>query len=258
MLQKKITRISFAISLTIVALMWVVFFFDYAFELHLYRYGLYPGKIEGLVGIFTSPFIHSTKDFSHIINNSIPTFVLSWMLFYHYRTIALRAFVFIYLFTGVTMWFLARESYHVGMSGVIYGLTSFLVFSGFIRKNMRVAAISLVVIFLYGSMVWGIFPNQPGVSWEAHAFGLIGGITVAFILRKKGPQPKKLQYEIEEEMGIEPVGEYWKDQPKAHADHEPRIIVNYTIVPKKVEVEKKGDTPNKKDQKDNGNTSETN
>jgi hypothetical protein len=125
------------------------------------------------------------------------------------------------------------------MSGVIYGLTSFLITSGFFRKNMKVAAISLVVIFLYGSTVWGIFPNQVGVSWEAHAFGFLSGILIAFYYRKRGPQPAKLRYEIEEELGIEPEVEYWKEQPQAPpAQNQPRIIVNYTIVPKKVEVEK--------------------
>jgi membrane associated rhomboid family serine protease len=238
MLQKKITQISFGIAATITAIMWVVFFFDYTFELNWYKYGLYPQNKEGLLGIITAPFLHSTKGFSHIINNSVPTFVLSWMLFYHYRTVATRSFIFIYLFTGISMWFLARESYHIGMSGVIYGLTSFLIVSGFLRKNMKVAGISLVVIFLYGSTVWGIFPNQVGVSWEAHAFGFLSGGIIAFYFRKSGPQPAKLRYEIEEELGIEPEVEYWKTPEQQPPQHEPKIIINYTIVPKKVEVEK--------------------
>lgn len=246
MLQKKITQISFGITLTIIGLMWAVFFIDYYFELDLYKYGIYPREKHGLIGVITSPFLHSTKDFSHIINNSVPTFVLGWMLFYHYRTVATKTFLFIYLFTGITLWFLGRESYHIGMSGVIYGLTSFLIFSGFFRKNMKVAAISLVVIFLYGSTVWGIFPNQVGVSWEAHAFGLLAGVLIAFYYRKRGPQPKKMMYEIEEELGIEPEFEYWKNPPEqAPPQNEPRIIVNYTIVPKKVEIQK--DDESKKD-----------
>jgi membrane associated rhomboid family serine protease len=216
--------------------MWIVFFVDFNFELELYRYGLYPLKSSGLLGVFTSPFIHSTEDYSHILNNSVPMFLLSWLLFYHYRTIASRSFIFIYLFTGISMWFLARDSYHIGMSGVIYGLTSFLVFSGFIRKNMKVAAISMMVIFLYGSMVWGIFPTKVGVSWEAHSMGLLSGILIAFYFRKDGPQAEKMKYEVEEDLGIEPQEEYWKEGYQPPLINEPRIIVNYTVVPKSPKV----------------------
>lgn len=238
MLERKITKISFGITFLLVSLMWLVFFIDYNFELDLYHYGLYPLKASGLIGIFTAPFIHSTQDFSHILNNSIPMFVLSWMLFYHYRKIATRSFMFIYFFTGISMWFLARESYHIGMSGIIYGLTSFLVVSGFMRKNMRVAAISLMVVFLYGSMIWGIFPTKVGVSWEAHSMGLLSGILIALFFRKDGPQPAKMNYEIEEELGLESEEEYWREDYQPKAENEPKIIVNYTIIPSQPKVVK--------------------
>ena len=115
------------------------------------------------------------------------------------------------LLTGIGVWLLARPSYHIGMSGVIYGLASFLVFSGFFRKNIRVAGISLLVIFMYGSIIWGIFPQAFNVSWEAHAMGLFSGIIMAVVFKKKGPQNTKYRYEIEEELGIEPEEEYWKE-----------------------------------------------
>ena len=134
------------------------------------------------------------------------------------------------------MWLFARESYHIGMSGVIYGLTSFLVLSGFLRKNMKVAAISLAVIFYYGSMVWGIFPSKVGVSWEAHSIGLLSGILIAIYFRKSGPQPAKMVYEIEEELGFEPDEEYWKagykPKPKEPEINSP-VIFKYTVIPKK-------------------------
>ena len=221
--------------------MWFVFFLDYAFDLEWYRYGLYPLKLTGLIGIITSPFLHGTADFSHILNNSLPAFALTWMLFYHYRTIATKSFLFIYFFTGIMMWFFARESYHIGMSGVIYGLTSFLVLSGFLRKNMKVAAISLAVIFYYGSMVWGIFPSKVGVSWEAHAIGLLSGVLIAIYYRKSGPQPDKMIYEIEEELGFESEEEYWKAgyQPKPKEPKpENTVIYRYTILPKKEDPKK--------------------
>ncbi len=249
MLTRKVTRISFFIAFAIVTLMWLVFLLDYLLELDLYRFGVRPGETNGLTGILFSPFLHSTRDFGHILNNSLPTFVLTWLLFYHYRKIATKSFIAIYVLAGLGTWFLGRESYHIGMSAVIYGLTSFLIFSGFFRKNMRVAGISLFVIFIYGSMVWGIFPIKTGVSWEGHLAGLFAGIIVAVIFKQKGPQPAKMRYEIEEEMGIEPELEYWREdfvppnlthsqQPTTgensakNTPNQPKIFIKYNYVPR--------------------------
>ncbi len=207
-LESKIRKISFGIALTIVIVMVVVFFFDYNFNLNLYQFGLFPRKLSGLLGIITAPFIHSTDNYSHILNNAIPTLVLTWLLFYAYRTIAMRVFLFIYIATGVFVWFFGRESYHIGMSGVIYGLTSFLIVSGFYRKNMRIAGISLLVIFLYGSIIWGVIPLDPSISWEGHFFGLFSGMIMAGFYRNSGPQEAKYRYEIEEELGLEYEDEF--------------------------------------------------
>jgi len=239
MLQQKISRISFFIAFSVLGLMWLVYFLDVSFHLELYRHGIYPLHTKGLLGVLAAPFIHSTEDIGHILNNSLPTLVLTWLLFYHYRTIATRVFIIIYLMTGFSMWLLARESYHIGMSGVIYGLTSFLVFSGFFRKNMRVAAVSLFVIFIYGSMVWGIFPVKENISWEGHALGLFSGIIVAVLYKHQGPQPQKMIYEIEEEAGIEPEEEYWKEGeiipphsgPPGDKPDEPGMTITYNYKP---------------------------
>ena len=218
--------------------MWCVFALDYFLKLDLYRFGVYPLTLKGLTGIIASPFIHSTTDPGHILNNSMPTFILSWMLFYHYRFIATKSLVLIVLLTGLGTWLMGRESYHIGMSGVIYGLASFITFSGFFRKNMRVASISLIVVFLYGSMIWGVFPIKENVSWESHTFGLFSGLIVAIIFKNSPPQPKKMHYEIEEELGVEPEHEYWKERHAVPDHKHSNIIVNYEIVPKKPKVEK--------------------
>lgn len=240
---RKVTQLSFFIAFSIVGLMWLVFAADYLLELDWYRYGVRPGRVSGLIGVITSPFLHSTRDIGHILNNTLPTLILTWLLFYHYRKIATQSFVLIYILAGIGTWFLGKESYHIGMSGVIYGLTSFLVFSGFFRKNMRVAGISLFVIFIYGSMIWGIFPIKIGISWEGHLSGLFAGIIAAVIFKEKGPQPAKMRYEIEEELGIEPELEYWKEgfvPPSTEAEvtnfsnqqSQPKITIKYTYVPK--------------------------
>ncbi|MFT5819629.1 MAG: membrane associated rhomboid family serine protease [Crocinitomix sp.] len=250
MFGNKITRISFGIAFTILLMMWVVFGFDYFLELDLYRYGVRPGEFSGLIGVIASPFLHSTTDVGHILNNSLPAFLLTWLLFYHYRTIATKAYLMIFILSGLGTWYLGKESFHIGMSGVIYGLTSFLVLSGFFRKNMKVAGISLFVIFVYGSMIWGIFPIKEGVSWEGHLSGLFAGFMAAVLFKQVGPQPKKLRYEIEEELGIESEEEYWKEgyfarkqaekeqrqaqqqQQAALQENQPRIIIKYNYVPK--------------------------
>lgn len=213
--DNKITRISFGIAFSIVTAMVIVFLYDFNFHLNLYKFGVLPRNLSGLIGVLTSPFIHSTANYSHILNNSIPMFVLTWLLFYSYRTVASKVFIFIYLFTGIVVWMLGRETYHVGMSGVIYGLTSFLIASGFYRKNMRVAGISLLVIFLYGSIIWGVIPLDASISWEGHFFGFLSGLIMAGVYRNSGPQPAKFVYEIEEDLGYEYVEEFWLEQPKS-------------------------------------------
>jgi hypothetical protein len=108
--------------------------------------------------------------------------------------------------TGFFLWIYAENtgSYHIGMSGVIYGLASFLFTSGVLRRYLPLQAISLFVVFVYGSMVWGLFPMEQRVSWEGHLMGFLSGIFLAFLFRKSGTQRPKFQYEIEQEMGIEP------------------------------------------------------
>lgn len=236
--ELKIRKISFGIAFSIVLVMGLVYLYDSYFQLGLYKLGIFPRRPSGLLGILTSPFIHSTVNYSHLLNNSIPMLILTWLLFYAYRTIAGKVFIFIYFITGILVWIFARESYHIGMSGVIYGLTSFLIVSGFYRKNMRIAGISLLVIFLYGSIIWGVLPIDDSVSWEGHLFGFLSGITMAIYYRKTGPQPQKYRFEIEEDLGYEYEEEYWLEKPTITSvtdtnmlDNTKPITINYTYIP---------------------------
>lgn len=198
--DKKIRNLSFLISFFIVAVMSMVNLYDHAMHLELYKFGVLPRHLSGLWGIILSPFIHSTHGYSHLLNNFLPTFILAWLLFYSFRTVATKVFFWSYIVTGVLVWLFGRESYHVGMSGVIYALTSFLIVSGFLIHNMRVAGVSLLVMFLYGSLIWGMFPTEPHISWEGHLFGFIVGAALAVVYRKKGPKPQVYRYEVEEEL----------------------------------------------------------
>ena len=186
--------------------LWTIFLLDRNFELKLYHFGVKPNTLEGVKGIVFMPFIHGQKDYSHIINNSIPTFILMSTLIYFYRSIAVYVLLIIWLGSGLFLWIFALNtgSYHIGISGVIYGLFGFLFTSGLLRKYMPLQAISLFVVFLYGSLIWGIFPMEQGISWEGHFFGLFMGIVAAILYRHKGPKAPKYQYEIEKDLGIEP------------------------------------------------------
>jgi membrane associated rhomboid family serine protease len=167
--------------------------------------GIYPLKAKGLIGIITAPLIHG--DFNHLINNSIPFLVLCVATFYFYRPLGYKIFFLTWIMTGIWVWFGGREAYHIGASGIIYGLASFLFFSGAIRRVPGLAAVSLIVVFLYGSMIWGIFPFIPDVSWESHLSGGIAGLILAILYRNDGPQPKKYEWEELTDDDIKEVNE---------------------------------------------------
>lgn len=171
-------------------LIWTIMGIDVVFELDLHRFGLYPLQIKGLPGIFTSPFLHA--DFAHLFANTIPLLILGSLLFYFYRDIAWMILSLLYLITGVWVWFLGDEgSLHIGASGVIYGIASFLFFSGIIRREKGLMVITMLVAFLYGGLIWGLFPqlfpNKP-ISWESHLMGLLAGLVLAMYYRDFGPQ----------------------------------------------------------------------
>lgn len=190
----------------LVGLMWMVFWAERISGFDLVQFGIRPHTWESWKGVIFMPLLHAPYDSAHIINNSFPTLLLFSALIYYYRDVAFRVMGISWLFTGLGVWILAEDDhkYHIGMSGVIYALFGFLFVSGFFRRYRPLQAISLFVVFLYGSMVWGIFPQKENVSWEGHFVGLTVGVVLAVIYRKKGPRGPKYQYEIEKELGIEP------------------------------------------------------
>ncbi len=140
-----------------------------------------------------SPFIHG--GISHLYHNSIPLFILSAALFYFYRPIAFKVLGYGILLSGFLTWCIGRPSYHIGASGLIYVLASFIFFKGVFAKHYRLVALSMLVVFLYGSMVWDVLPLKEGVSWEGHLSGLITGLLFALIFRKQIAQPKRYVWE---------------------------------------------------------------
>lgn len=212
--MEEIKKLKYSIILPafIVFLLWIIKAFEYVNQVDYYQYGVFPRTISGLFGILLSPLIHS--DLNHLISNSIPLFILFTGIIYFYRSIAYRVIIFVWILSGIFVWIAARDSYHIGASGLIYGIASFLFFSGVIRKDIRLAAVSLLVVFLYGGLVWGVFPIFPRISWEYHLFGSISGFFAAFIYRKKGPRAIEWSWESGEANEEEPEDEVFPDDFK--------------------------------------------
>ena len=212
-MNKEVKKIiwSFIPGLVLVSALWLVKFIEWKSGHLLTEFGVFPRTTNGLIGILTSPFIHG--DFKHIVSNSLPLLVLGAAIFYFYDTLAFKVFAWVYLLGGFWLWLGGRESYHIGASGLVYGLTAFLFFSGMFRRDTRLMAISMLVVFLYGGMVWGLFPLFKGVSWEAHLFGSIAGILLAMVYRKEGPQRKLYEWEkndFTEDDDDDDENAYWK------------------------------------------------
>ena len=203
--KRKILR-SLIFPAILVIIIWIVKIVEVTFNINLAVYGLIPLNARGLIGILTSPFLH--EGFAHLFGNSVPLFLLGALLFYFYRELAWRILLLIYLVTGIWVWVFARGSgIHIGASGVVYGLAAFLFLSGILRREGKLMAITLLIAFLYGGMVWGVFPQffpREHISWESHLMGLLAGTILAIYYRKTGPQRIKYDWEDEEDDDTEP------------------------------------------------------
>jgi membrane associated rhomboid family serine protease len=199
--------------------MWMFKIVEVLFGADFTRLGIYPLTRSGLTGILLSPFIHA--DFTHLINNTLPFFFLTVALFYFYSEVAVKVFIQTYLLTGLLVWLGGRPAWHVGASGLIYGLASFLFFSGIIRRHFRLIALSLLIVFLYGSMVWGIFPGvyRKNISWESHMLGFLAGAFLAVLHRHEGPQRPVYEWMNEDDDGDNTVNQ----KASSDQDNESRL-----------------------------------
>ena len=189
-------RLAAKIALGFVALLWFIQLLNWGLDLELERFGVRPRQLTGLPGILLAPLLHGR--FSHLLANSLPLLVLGTVMLHLYPNSALKVVPAVYLGTGIAVWLFARESIHIGASGLVYGLVTYIFVAGLIRRDKRAIAASLLVCFLYGTLAWGVFPIQPGVSWETHLAAALIGLVLAIALRHLDIPPRK-RYAWEDE-----------------------------------------------------------
>jgi membrane associated rhomboid family serine protease len=168
--------------LRFVIFLWIIFFAEVIFNFDLSIFGILPRTAFGIIGIFASPLIHGS--YLHLVSNSVPLLILGTLLFFFYDRIAPLVFFYCYFLTGILVWLFARPSFHIGASGLIYGIAFFLLFIGLFKKDFLSVLISIGVAFFYGGIIWGVFPNSPEISWESHFLGALVGVFCAFIYGK--------------------------------------------------------------------------
>ena len=178
-------------------LLWLIHIASVVFGLDLIRYGVYPGEVSGLRGILFAPLIHGS--FVHVFSNTLPLLVMGTAMLLGYPRSSRYVFPIIYFGVGIMVWLFGRESFHVGASGIAFGLLTFVFVIGALRWDKRAIALSCLVFFMYGGMIWGIFPIEPGVSFESHFFGAVIGIVCAIVFRNVDTRPPEKRYDWEDE-----------------------------------------------------------
>jgi len=197
-------RRAFVLGAIFVAVLWAIKLAELTFGLDLSTYGLYPRRPMGLRGIVLAPLIHASL--THLLANTAPALVLVTAILYGYPRAARWVLPVVYLGSGICVWLFGRPGYHIGASGLIFGLLFFIFTIGILRWDRRAIALSLAVFFLYGGMIWGVLPSDPKVSFEYHFFGALLGILLAIPTRRLDPSPPEKRYSWEDE---DDLGDDW-------------------------------------------------
>lgn len=207
-MKREVQRICLAavIPLFLIFIMYMLKILETGMDWDFTRLGVYPLDKRGVFGIFAHPFVHS--GFRHLLANTLPFFFLSWCLFYFYKDIASWILLVIWLCAGIFTFVIGKPGWHVGASGIVYGLAFFLFFSGLLRRHIPLVAISLLVAFLYGGLVWNMFPffAKASTSWEGHLSGAVAGTIAALLFRDYGPQkPDPFGDEEDDDINVQSI-----------------------------------------------------
>jgi membrane associated rhomboid family serine protease len=192
---------SLAMRLTagFIVVMWAVFLFDSLVGLDLARFGLRPREGIGLLGLATTPLLHA--HLSHIASNTVPLFIGGVAMLFLYPNSALKALPVMYVGSAAVAWVVGRSSLHIGASGLVYAILAFVFVSGILKRDLRSVGVSLMIWFLYGSMLWGALPVNSSSSWELHASGMIIGVILAVVFRHQDlPPVKRYDWEWDDEF----------------------------------------------------------
>lgn len=192
-------KLALEIALALTGFLWLILFVDNFMGLELTRFGLRPGQLKGLIGLLTAPLLHGGAE--HLFSNTAPLIVSLTTILYLYPGSSVRVIPVIWIGSGMLAWIIGQPGLHFGASGFVYGLLAFVFVSGILRLDMRSVAVSVMVWFLYGSMVWGVLPIRPNMSWELHLGGAILGVALAIIFRRWDVTPVK-RYEWEDDDSV--------------------------------------------------------
>ena len=215
-------------SIGIIVIIWIVHLLNYSKGMVFGSWGIFPREADGIKGILTSPFIHGSWE--HLFSNSAPLLVTTTIIHYFYKRVAWVSIILIYVFTGIAVWLFGRSVFHIGASGVVYGLISFIFWTGVFRRNLKSIVLALVVLIMYSGYFGGIVPFKEGVSWESHLLGAIVGIIIAFVFKGviESDENEEIVFEEEEleyflprdsfDMTKDERRAYWEAQQKLKDD----------------------------------------
>jgi len=197
------SRANFVLALKVavafLAVLWVIFIVDAVLGLQLGRFGLRPGSVPGLIGLVTAPLLHGSM--GHLASNSLPLLISLTAMLFLYPNSSTRVLPIIWVGSAIIAWIIGRPSFHFGASGLIYGMLAYVFLGGVLRRDMRSVAVSLLVWFMYGTMVWGVLPIRPHMSWELHLGGAIMGVITAIIFRN-WDRPPVVRYDWEDDDSV--------------------------------------------------------
>lgn len=190
-------HVAVKLALAFVVLLWLVQVLLSGPGIDVGDFGVRPRDVMGLLGILTAPFVHG--GYVHLIDNSVPLAVLGTAMLYLYPRSSRIVLPAVYLGPGIAVWLFAHPgSSHIGASGLVYGMFAYVLVAGLMRRDRRAVATALLVVFLYGTLVWGVLPIQPSMSWQTHMAAAIIGVTLALVLRDRDV-PVRRSYSWENE-----------------------------------------------------------
>lgn len=166
--------------LSIVLSLWIIQIFNASSGYRLNSLGIYPRRAQGLIGIFFSPFLHGSNQ--HLFLNSIPLFILAALMLVEGKHLFLQISFFIMVVSGFVTWIFGRSAYHIGASSLILGYWGFLLFNAYTKHSMVTLFLALVCLYYFGSLIYSLFPQKEGISWEGHLAGFLSGVLASYLL----------------------------------------------------------------------------